>query len=118
LLFPDPRPWSGEQWRNPEGVVLSLGSLLGLFLIFIPGLIVWIYSMYDAYITAGKMNAGTLEFRPVKLIYMVLFVAAAVFMVIAIVVAVKMISNSSMLTQLGPVGSADFFPMLRVGNLL
>ena len=65
---------------------------MGLFLVLIPGLIFWIYSMYDAYITAGKMNAGTLEFRPVKLIHMVLFIAAAVFMVIAIVVAVMMIS--------------------------
>jgi hypothetical protein len=32
---------------------------MGLFLVLIPGLIVLIYSMYDAYITAGKMNAGT-----------------------------------------------------------
>ena len=39
--------------------------------------------MYDAHITAGKMNDGTLEFRPMQMVHMVLFVAAAVFIVIA-----------------------------------
>lgn len=95
-----------------KGFVLLLGSLFGAILFLIPGLIVWIYSMYDAHITAGKMNDGTLEFRPMQMVHMVLFVAAAVFIVIAAVVIVTIIIISSMLSLLGTSGNSDFSQML------
>lgn len=52
--------YNGE---SQKGLVLLLGTRLGLFLFLIPGLVVWIYSMYDAYLTAGKMNKETPESR-------------------------------------------------------
>jgi TM2 domain-containing membrane protein YozV len=95
-----------------KGFVLLLGSLFGAILFLIPGLIIWIYSMYDAHITAGKMNDGTLEFRPMQMVHMVLFVAAAVFIVIAAVVIVTIVIISSMLSLLGTYGNSDFSRML------
>ena len=105
--------YNGE---NRKGLVLLLGTLLGLLCILIPGLVVWVYSMYDAHITATKMNEGTLEFRPMQPVSMVLFVVAAVFIVIVVVVAITMIIISSILSQLSPAGNADFFWMLNMSR--
>jgi TM2 domain-containing membrane protein YozV len=99
-----------------KGFVFLIGTILGLFLIFIPGLIVWIYSMYDAHITAGKMNEGAIVFRPLQPVYLVIFVVAAVFLVIAVVVAITLIIISSMLSQLSPLGNADFLQMLKMSG--
>jgi hypothetical protein len=98
--------YNGESQMD---LVLLLGTLLGLFLILIPGLVVWTYSMYDAYLTAGKMNKGTPESRPLQPVQMVLFVVAAGFIVIAVIVAITMIIVSRMLSQLSPAGNMDFF---------
>jgi TM2 domain-containing membrane protein YozV len=100
-----------------KGFVFLFGTLLGLFFILIPGLVVWIYSMYDAHITAGKMNDGTLKSRPMQPAYMVLFVVAAVFLAIVVVVAITLIVISSMLTQLSPLGNADSLQMLKMSRL-
>lgn len=99
-----------------KGLAFLFGTILGFFFILIPGLVVWIYSMYDAHITAGKMNEATLEFRPMQPVYMVLFVVAAVFLVIAVVGTITMIIISSMLSQLSPVGNADFLRMLNMSG--
>jgi len=96
-----------------KGFVLLLGSLFGAILFLIPGLIIWIYSMYDAHITAGKMNDGTLEFRPMQMVHLVLFVAAAVFIVIAVVVIVTILVISSMVSLLGTSGNSDFSQILQ-----
>ena len=95
-----------------KGFVFLLGSLFGAILFLIPGLIIWIYSMYDAHIAAGKMNDGTLEFRPMQMVHMVLFVAVAVFIVIATVVIVTIVIISSMLSLLGTSGNSDFSQMV------
>lgn len=100
-----------------KGFVFLFGTLLGLFFILIPGLVIWIYSMYDAHITAGKMNEGTLKSRPMQPAYMVLFVVAAVFLAIVVVVAITLIVISSMLTQLSPLGNADSLQMLKMSRL-
>ena len=73
--------------------------------------------MYDAHITAGKMNEGTLKSRPMQPAYMVLFVVAAVFLAIVVVVAITLIVISSMLTQLSPLGNADSLQMLKMSRL-
>ena len=100
-----------------KGFVFLFGTLLGLFLLLIPGLIVWIYSMYDAHITAVKMNEGTLGFRPMQPAYLVLFVVAAVFLVIVVLVVITLIVMSIMLSQLSPSGNADFLYMLKMSRL-
>jgi TM2 domain-containing membrane protein YozV len=100
-----------------KGFIFLFGTLLGLFFILIPGLVVWIYSMYDAHITAGRMNEGTLKSRPMQPAYMVLFVVAAVFLAIVVVVAITLIVISSMLTQLSPLGNADSLQMLKMSRL-
>ena len=44
----------------------------GSFLFLIPGLIVWLYAMYDAYAVATKMNTGEIEFSEMQMFHMVI----------------------------------------------
>lgn len=99
-----------------KGLAFLIGTLIGLFLLVIPGVAVWVYSMYDAHIIAGKMNDGILAFRPMNPFYMVVFVISSVFIFIAVVVAITVLVISTMLSQLSPAGSADFFRMLDAGG--
>lgn len=54
LLIHYLRPLQVYNRASQKGLILLLGTHLGLFLILIPGLFVWIYSRYDAYLTAGR----------------------------------------------------------------
>ena len=40
--------------QTAKGVGIFAGTLAGLFLLIIPGLIVWVFGLYDAYTTAKK----------------------------------------------------------------
>lgn len=59
-----------------KGIAICLGTLVGFFFFIIPGVIVWIYGMYDAYTTAKKMNDGTIPFKEANVLVMIVFVVA------------------------------------------
>ena len=62
--------YNGE---TAKGVGIFAGTLVGLFLVIIPGLIVWAYGLYDAYTTAKKMNTQEIPFIPTNTAHMILF---------------------------------------------
>jgi TM2 domain-containing membrane protein YozV len=77
-----------------KGIAVFFGTLMGFFIYFIPGLLVWLFGLYDAYITAKKMNTGEIPFRPTKTAHMILFfilgiiiTAVVVFLVFLFVLA-------------------------------
>ena len=45
-----------------RGIILFVATLLGLFIFIIPGVCIWIYSIYDAFRTAEKINRGEIAF--------------------------------------------------------
>ena len=47
-----------------RGIVLFMGTIIGLFVLIIPGVCVWIYAIYDAYRTSGRINRGEIKFPP------------------------------------------------------
>lgn len=57
-----------------KGIAIYLGTLVGFFIFIIPGIVVWIYGMYDAYTTAKKMNEGTIPFKEANVLVMIVFV--------------------------------------------
>ena len=81
---------------------------MGLFFRVIPGLLVWLYAMYDAYAIAGKMNSGEIEFREMQLLYMIIFMIFAGMMIIVIPAIVITLVMGSLMTQLGPPGKTDY----------
>jgi len=84
--------YNGE---TEKGVIIFLATLIGTFIFIIPGVIVWIYGMYDAYTIAKKMNNKEIPFKPTKAAHMILFfilvvviTAIVIFFVVLSVMAV------------------------------
>jgi TM2 domain-containing membrane protein YozV len=69
--------------ETAKGVAVFFGTLIGVFIYVIPGLIVWIFGMYDAYSTAKKMNNKEIPFKPTKTAHLILF-----FILVALIVAI------------------------------
>ncbi|MDK2890176.1 MAG: hypothetical protein PWR21_808 [Methanoculleus sp.] len=67
-----------------RGCVILIGTFIGSLLFVIPGLIVAIYGIYDAYKTAKRMNAGEIPYRATNVLHMILFVVLWVFGVAAL----------------------------------
>ena len=97
--------YNGETAKGYTFFLLALG---GLFLLVIPGLLVWLYAMYDAYAIAGKMNSGEIEFREMEVLHMILFVIFAAMVIIVILAIVITLVMGSLMTQLGPLGKTDY----------
>ncbi len=57
-----------------RGVLFLVGTIIGLCIFIIPGVIIWLYGVYDAYSIAKKMNAGEIPFKETNVVYMILFV--------------------------------------------
>ncbi|MDR0767065.1 MAG: hypothetical protein LBE57_01250 [Methanosarcinales archaeon] len=57
-------PGSGQVYNGnlKKGLVLCIGFYLGLLALVIPGIIVWIYALYNAYKETGNINKGLLPF--------------------------------------------------------
>lgn len=85
LLFPGlGQVYNGE---TGKGVLVLFGVLAGLLVLLIPGVVVWLFGIYDAYTTARRMNAGTVPFREARLAVIVLFMivwAVAAFALLAL----------------------------------
>lgn len=82
-----------------RGVLIFLGTVIGSLFFIIPGCIVWLYGIYDAYVTAEKMNRGEIPYRETNALHMVLFVliwivGIIVFVVLAVFLAAFVFSVS------------------------
>jgi TM2 domain-containing membrane protein YozV len=49
--------------RPGKGVVIFIGTIVGILVFVVPGIIIWIYGVVDAYLTAKKMNEGKIPFQ-------------------------------------------------------
>ena len=95
-----------------KGFAVFLLTLAGLFLFIVPGLIIWLYAMYDAYNVSGKMNTGEVPFREIRMLHMVLFILLAVIViVIALVIIIAMVM-AALMDQLRPLGITDINQIL------
>lgn len=65
-----------------KGVALFLGTLAGIVIFLIPGLIIWAFGIYDAYTSAKKMNAGTIPYRAADGSTMIGFVVAIAILIV------------------------------------
>ena len=97
--------YNGE---TAKGYAIFVLTLAGLVLLLIPGLIVWLYAMYDAYAVAGKMNTGEIPFRETRLIHMVVFIVFAVIAVIILITIIIAMVMAVVLSMLGQPGNGSF----------
>jgi TM2 domain-containing membrane protein YozV len=100
-----------------KGFAVFLLTLAGLVIFIVPGLIVWLYAMYDAYSIAGKMNTGEIPFRETRMLHLILFIVfAVIIVVIALIIIIAMVM-SALMDQLGPLGITDFNQVLGTVGL-
>ncbi len=57
-----------------KGILFFFGMVIGSFILLIPGLIIWVYGIYDAYTTAKKMNTGQIPFVPHSILQIIGFI--------------------------------------------
>ena len=77
-----------------RGFLIFLGTLVGLFIYIIPGIIVWIFGMYDAYSIAKKMNNKEIPFKPTKTAHLILFIILAIIIVAIVFILVTLVALS------------------------
>ena len=73
-----------------RGLIILAGFYIGLLLFIIPGIIVWVYALYDAVVGARNINEGVTPFVEPPAEYAVVFVIIDwvlffIFLVIAII---------------------------------
>jgi TM2 domain-containing membrane protein YozV len=87
-----------------KGFLLFILAFAGLVLFIVPGLVVWLYAMYDAYAVAGRMNAGTIPYRPANTLHLAAFILSAVVVVVIALFVIIALVIQSMAASLGPLG--------------
>ena len=79
-----------------KGILIFFGTLIGSMIFMIPGIIVWVYGIYDAYTTAKKMNEGQLPFVPHNIMHIIAFIVVVI-VVIIIYFIIVMAAMASMM---------------------
>ena len=81
-----------------KGLLLIFGCMFGSFLFLIPGLIIWVYGMYDAYITADKMNKRDIAYREAKtkdilLLIIIPLIVMVILMFVSLIYAIHLLGS-------------------------
>ncbi|WP_421908103.1 zinc-ribbon domain-containing protein [Methanolacinia petrolearia] len=62
-------PGLGQMYNGDKlskGLLIFFGFAIGSLFFFIPGVLVWIFGMYDAYKKTGRIQKGEAEYSPTK----------------------------------------------------
>jgi len=108
--------YNGE---TAKGVILLILTIAGLIFFLIPGILVWLWAMHDAWVVAGRMNAGEIEFRETRMLPMVTFVIFAVVLVLGVLIIAITLLVTYMIAALGPLSTAPgSIPMDRFYKII
>jgi TM2 domain-containing membrane protein YozV len=82
---------SGQVYNGElgKGILILAGTIIGAFVFLIPGIIVWLFGIFDAYTTSEKMNKGEIPLKEASgesiIAYILAFVAIIIIAVILFV---------------------------------
>lgn len=79
--------YNGEGYS--KGFTYFIGIYVGYILLFIPGFAIWLYSVYNAYTTANKINTGEIRAAEPSVLSVVVY-ALLVAIVIPIIIGVML----------------------------
>ena len=78
--------------RLSKGLLIFFGFTIGSLFYFLPGLLVWIFGMYDAYKTADDMDKGKIRYVPAeKRDILLIVLIPLIFMLIMLAVTIHFI---------------------------
>ena len=96
--------------QNLKGFFILFGTIFGLALLILPGLVIWLFGIYDAYVTAKRMKYGKVPYEPANLLFVLLYfvvlVVLAVVLAAAIFAIFAALNGASPLSLLNITGSA------------
>ena len=65
-----------------RGLGIFFGTIIGYLFFMIPGIIVWIFGIYDAYKTATKMNSGETPFVAYNTTHIIIFIIVGIIVIV------------------------------------
>lgn len=71
-----------------KGLLFFTGVMVGLLALLVPGIIVWAYGIYDAYVTAQRVNDGAVPYRETGFLHLLGFVLLTIALIFVFAVAV------------------------------
>jgi TM2 domain-containing membrane protein YozV len=105
---------SGQVYNGDlaKGLAILLGQFFGTLFFLVPGIIIWVFAIYDAYSTSKQMNRGEIPFaKPTQrdvIIYLVALIGVIIVVVLAILVALSLFLSA-------PVVSTQDYPQSASG---
>jgi len=106
--------YNGE---TAKGFALFLMTCAGLVILLVPGLIVWLYAMYNAYTTAGKMNSGEIPFREMRMLHVILFVVFAIVVIAVGLVLIYLFIVQPLMSQISSLGTGNLNQLMNTGDI-
>ncbi len=70
-----------------KGLLFFIGVMVGSLLLLVPGIIIWAYGIYDAYVTAQKVNDGAAPYRETGFLHLLGFVLLTIALIFVFAVA-------------------------------
>ncbi|MFA5332320.1 MAG: hypothetical protein WC342_08075 [Methanoregula sp.] len=64
--------------KTERGFAIFFGTIIGLFIFILPGVIVWLFGIYDAYTIAQQMNNKEIPFVPTNTAHLIIFIIIAI----------------------------------------
>jgi len=71
-----------------KAVLILFGTIIGLWVFFIPGVLIWLYGIYDAFSTANKMNNQEIGYREANSIIFAGFIIFGIVSVILVSIVI------------------------------
>jgi TM2 domain-containing membrane protein YozV len=110
--------------QNIKGFFILFGTIVGTALVIVPGLVIWLFGMYDAYTMAKRMKYGKIPFEPTNILFVLLYFV--IFITIAVLLSAAILSILAGLEGATPLSlfnityaagnPAERYPALQLGN--
>lgn len=82
--------------KTGRGFAIFFGTVIGFFLLIIPGLLVWAFGIYDAYSLALQMNKKEIPFLPTNTSHLIIFFILALVTVVIVAALVALLAFVAM----------------------
>jgi TM2 domain-containing membrane protein YozV len=91
-----------------KGLLYIIGMIIGSIIFVLPGLVVWIYGIYNAYTVAQKINMGQLPYKDVSALNLILYVVLAFVIEFIVIFLIVMFSAIIMALIFGIAGVSRY----------
>jgi len=96
--------------KMARGFAIYFGTLIGLFLFIVPGILVWLFGIYDAYFIAKKMNNKEIPFLPTKTAHLIIYIVLVIVITAIVFVILAFIALAYVASHITPPPTIPTFP--------